>query len=110
MEIRIQFFISMRFRIQVAKTFRIHPDPDPSQTLKSQKVGFYIKQVKNIHKKLKKNFGKAGNQVSLQILVNFHASGSGSAFPVRIWIQDRQMNADPDSQHYFRPSWILIEP
>jgi hypothetical protein len=40
-------FISMRFRIQVAKTFRIHPDPDPSQTLKSQKVGFYIEQVKS---------------------------------------------------------------
>jgi hypothetical protein len=58
-------FISMRFRIQVARTFRIHPDPDPSQTLKSQKVGFYIKQVigqkhTRYLKKLKKNFGKAG--------------------------------------------------
>jgi hypothetical protein len=28
-----------------------------------------------------------------KFLVNYHAPGSGSAFPIRI--QDRQMNADP---------------
>ncbi len=33
-------FISMRIRIQAAKPMRIHPDPDPGQTLKSQKVKF----------------------------------------------------------------------
>ncbi len=31
--VRIQLFISMRIRIQGAKPMRIHPDPDPSQTL-----------------------------------------------------------------------------
>jgi hypothetical protein len=43
--------------------------------------------------KVQKPFWKAGNQVYLYVLVNFHASGSGSAFLNRI--QDSQMNADP---------------
>ncbi len=43
----------------------------------------------------KKLFLKAGNQVHLSIVVNFHAPRSGSAFPVRIRIQDSQINADP---------------
>jgi hypothetical protein len=28
-------------------------------------------------------------------MINFHAPGSGSAFPIRIRIQDSQMNAEP---------------
>jgi hypothetical protein len=40
--IRVQLFISMRIRIQVAKPMRIHPDsdPDPGQTSMPQKVEF----------------------------------------------------------------------
>ncbi len=37
---RIQLFIWMRIRIQGAKPMEIHQDPDPGQTLKSQKVEF----------------------------------------------------------------------
>ncbi len=46
-QIRILFFTSMRIHIRVpiqgAKPMRIHadPDPDPGQTLTSQKVGFW---------------------------------------------------------------------
>jgi hypothetical protein len=40
MRIRIQHFTSIRIRIQGAKPMRIHADPDPSQSLPSQKVGF----------------------------------------------------------------------
>jgi hypothetical protein len=32
--------ISMRIRIKGAKPMQIHPDPDPGETLKSQKVEF----------------------------------------------------------------------
>ncbi len=52
-------------------------------------------------KKVQKLFWKAGNQVYLYILSNFHAHGTGSAFSKRIRIQDIEMNADPDPQHYF---------
>ncbi len=40
MRIWIQLFVSMRIRIQGAKPMRIHVDPDPDQTFKSQKVEF----------------------------------------------------------------------
>jgi hypothetical protein len=42
MRISIKLFISMQIRIwiQVAKPIRIHPHPDPSQTLQKQKVEF----------------------------------------------------------------------
>jgi hypothetical protein len=42
----IQLLTSMRMRIQVAKTMRIHADPDPGQTLMSQKkVDFGFKNI-----------------------------------------------------------------
>ncbi len=36
------------------------------------------------------------------ILVNFLAPGSGSVFPIRIWMQmqENQINADPDPKHW----------
>jgi hypothetical protein len=48
--IRIQLFISMRIRIQGAKQMRTHadPDPDPGQTLKSQKAEFFMKNILNV--------------------------------------------------------------
>jgi hypothetical protein len=45
----------------------------------------------------------AGNQVYLLILVNFHAPGSESECdsPIRIRIQDSQINADLDGERCF---------
>ncbi len=87
--------ISMRIRIQGAKPMRIHATLDTVQTLKSQKVKFSIKNVLKVCKNLKKHtyegtkaILKGGNQV----WVNFDAPGFGSAFPIRIRIQDRQIN------------------
>jgi hypothetical protein len=54
-----------------------------------------ILKVVNMSKNLPTKLQKPGNQV------NFHAPGSGSAFPIRIRIQDSQMNKDPDPQHWF---------
>ncbi len=46
----------------------------------------------------------------LLILVSFHASGSGSAFPIRIRIQDSQVSADRDPQHWgIVSNFIVIE-
>ncbi len=42
-----------------------------------------------------KAFLKRQETMFIEMLVNFHPPGSGSAFPIRIWIQDSQMNADP---------------
>ncbi len=58
MRIRIQLFITMRTRIQVAKRKRILADPDPGQNFKLKKLNFYMKniQVKNIPTKGKKPF------------------------------------------------------
>ncbi len=44
---------------------------------------------------------KVGHHVYLLILVNFHACGSGSAFAIRIRIQDIQTNANSDPQHSY---------
>jgi hypothetical protein len=43
------------------------------------------------------------------ISVHFHAPGSGSAFPITIGIQDSQINADPDPQHWFLFLYIILE-
>jgi hypothetical protein len=47
----------------------------------------------------------------LLILVNFHApgSGSGSPFSIPIGIQDSQINADPDPQHWFLFLYIILK-
>jgi hypothetical protein len=37
--------VSMRIRIVEAKSMRIHADPDPDQTLLSQKVEFDMKNI-----------------------------------------------------------------
>jgi hypothetical protein len=80
-------FISMRIqiliRIQGATLMRVHADPNPGQTLTSQKLNFYMKntlEVGNGSKTYQRRY-KAENQVYLLILVNFPAPGSGSAFP-----------------------------
>ncbi len=66
------------------------PDLDSGQTFKSQKVVPYIKIIlivgnrsKNVPKKrtYKKHYWKAGSQIHTFILANFHAPGSGAAFP-----------------------------
>jgi hypothetical protein len=66
MRIRFQHCIWMLIRIDGAKPMRIHPDPDPGQTVKSQ--------VEFLHERGR----KAGDQVYLLILFSFHAPGSGS--------------------------------
>jgi hypothetical protein len=79
MRIRIRLFSSMQIRIRIqnqgAKSMQIHADPDPGQTLLSQKDLVYP-----------------------LILINLLAPRSGSAFPIRIpiRIQESQINADPD--------------
>jgi hypothetical protein len=41
-QICIQLFISMRIRIQVVEPIKLQADPDPCQTLQSQKVDLFI--------------------------------------------------------------------
>ncbi len=94
---RSLIFISMWIRIKGAKRLRIQADPNPGQTLKSQKVERsheYIRVTGQKH--TCKSTKKAGNKVYLLILFNFHVPGSGSAFPIKIWIriQDSQIDAD----------------
>jgi hypothetical protein len=100
----ISMRIRMRIRIQGAKPMRIQADPDLDQTSESQKADFLhekytfstvCKRSKNIPTKVQKRFRKEEIQFCLYILANFHAPGTGSAFPVRIRIQDSKMNADP---------------
>jgi hypothetical protein len=43
-------------------------------------------------------FEKQETRFILLLMVNFHASASGSAFRIRI--QDSQINADPHQQHW----------
>jgi hypothetical protein len=91
----------MRIQIQEDKQLRIQADPDPGQTFKSQKVEFYMKNLLKVGDR-SKNIPYRTYQGTKAFLkgrickfwVNFHASVSGSAFPIRIWIQDSQMNAD----------------
>ncbi len=66
------------------------------------KVGKTLKGQKNVSTEIKKPFWKAEGQICFLILVNLHAPGSGSAFPIRIRIQNSQMNADPDPQNWFQ--------
>jgi hypothetical protein len=61
-------------------------------------VGYSIGH-KTYLRRYKSLFERQGNHVYLYILVNFHAPESGTAFPLRIRIQDSQMNVDPDPQH-----------
>ncbi len=109
MRIRVQL-ISMRIRIQGARPIRnqANTDPNPGQTLKSQKVEFLHEKYRSKYVKKHayegtwyrtKAFLKGRKpRVYLWILVNFHAPESGSVFPIRIRIQDNQMNADPNPQ------------
>ncbi len=117
MRIRIQLFISMRIQIRIqiqgAKPIRIHADPEPDQTSKSQKVEFYMKNIPYLKKVIgQKTYGtyegtnaflKGRKPESFLNFGNFHATGSGSAFRIRIRfrIQDSRINADPDPQHWF---------
>jgi hypothetical protein len=56
--------------------------------------------IRNTAMKMPKPFRKAGNQFYLLILVNFQAPGSGSPYPIRIWIRIQQslINSDEDPQ------------
>jgi hypothetical protein len=74
----VSALVSMRIRIQGAKSMRIDadPDPDPGQTLKSRKVEYYMQNIlkkegyrsRNIPTKVQNPFCKAGNQVYLLFL------------------------------------------
>jgi hypothetical protein len=66
-------------------------DSDSAQAFNSQNVKIFpwkytCNRSKNIPTEVQKAFWMAGNQVYLLILVNFHAPGSGSAFPIRIQV------------------------
>ncbi len=95
-------------RIQL---FNADPDPgsqtnaDPCRPRSwSQQLNFYMLNIlkvgtgnrsRNLHTKVNKAFWNAVKPGTILVnLVNFHAPGSGSAFPIRIHIQDSQMNAD----------------
>ncbi len=100
----MSMLIRIRMRIQEGKPMQIHADQDtdPDQTFESQKIEFYMKNILNVDKRSKKHtyegtkaFLEADNQVYLEMLAKFRAPGSGSAFPIRIRIQDSQKNADP---------------
>jgi hypothetical protein len=56
----------------------IKADPDPGQAYEDTKA-----------------FSKGRNQDYLLIFVNFHVPGSGSAYPIWIQIQNRQINVNP---------------
>jgi hypothetical protein len=82
-------------------------NPDPGQTLKSQKfeflhwkytkVGKVIGQNTHLRRYGTKPFWNARNEFYFLTFVNFLARGfgSGSAFPKRIRIHCRKKNADP---------------
>jgi hypothetical protein len=102
MWIRIQFFTSMRIRIQGAKRMRILADPDPGQTLPSQKDGFLHEKYTLVQVICHETYGtyvgtvqilKTGNEVYLLILVKFLSPGSGSTFP--ILTQESQIKTNP---------------
>jgi hypothetical protein len=69
--------------------------------LVSMRIRIQLKYVchKTYPRRYKSLFERQGNHVYLYILVSFHVPESGYAFPLRIRIQDSQMNADPDPQH-----------
>ncbi len=83
------------------------------------KMTFYIKNIIQVGKVSKtylqrytKSILKAGNRVYLLIFVNFHAPGSGSAFPIRIRIWDSQSIrihntvCNPDSRFFISISRV----
>jgi hypothetical protein len=90
----------MRIQIQ---GFKKQADPNPGQTLKSQKMNFDIKNKFKVDNRLKtylrryKSLLEREENGLFDILVNFHSPGSGSAFQQN-QIQDSQVNADPDQQ------------
>ncbi len=111
---RIPLFISMRSR---SESGSMEPKERGSmqirsrvlENFKSQKFEFlhekYFKKIlgkKYLRfKKVQKPFWKAENQVYLFILIRFRKPGSGSAFPIRIRIQeqDRQIKAVCGNMH-----------
>jgi hypothetical protein len=74
----------MRIRIQ------INADPDPGE----KQMQIHVRP-----KKIQKPFLKAVNHVYFTIMVDFHVPRSGSAFPIWIRIQHRQINAEQDPQN-----------
>ncbi len=67
-------------------------NPDPCQTFKSEKfeiLNFKFENIAYLFERLK-----------IRFVCNFLAPWSGSAFPIRIRIQESQISADPDPQHF----------
>jgi hypothetical protein len=74
-------------------SFNVEPESGSNFYMNNtRKVG---KGQKTYLRRDKRLFLKIENKVYLLILFNFHAPGSGSAFPIRIMIRDSQINADP---------------
>jgi hypothetical protein len=68
-----------------------------------KKLNFYMKNISTVGNRSKKHtykskkvFLKSRKACLFDNLVNFDApgAGAGSAFPIRIWIHDSQINAD----------------
>jgi hypothetical protein len=91
---RIQPFVSMRIQIRIhgGKPMRIHADPGPGQTLKSQKVEFSHKKIlkvgnsKKIPMKFKQKLFDRQDSGLLIFFGQFRCS----------WIRIRIPNTDPD--------------
>jgi hypothetical protein len=104
--IRTQLFTSMRIRIQGAK-----PTWARIQILvilsRREKLDSEIKNILylgNMSKNIPTKVQKAGKgQGNLLILTNFLAPGSGSGFPIQIWIRINESKINADGDHL----WLL---
>ncbi len=79
-------FNSMRIRIQEAWPMRI-------------RIRILVRLLSQKNLKFE-NMAYLFERLEIRFVCNFLAPWSGSAFPIRIRIQESQINADPDPQHF----------
>jgi hypothetical protein len=91
MRIRIQLFISLRIQIRNggAKPMRIYADPDLGETLKTQNVQFFIKNIltpkigqKTYQRRYESLFESQETRFICLFVVIVDAPGSVYAFPI----------------------------
>jgi hypothetical protein len=106
--VRILLFISVlipiRIRIQGAGFGSWSDFKFTKNFIFTWKIYRYLKQVicqKHTYEGTKVFLMMHETRFICLFLVSFHAPGSGSAFPIRIRIQDGQLSSDPDPQHSF---------
>ncbi len=87
---RTQLLNSMQIWVQ--RQTNADPDLDRGQTLLSQKIEFYMKNILEHIKAFLKGWNSG---LFVKILVNFFAPGSGIAFPVWFRTKESQISADP---------------